>query len=173
MKPVLWIHKASGRIRFSGDGLPPSWIPLYAKEDLELDPLQREGSPELTDKTRRVWDYVKTRKTPFEAGVVAEQFHNSSAAITKHLHTLYAAGMLTRTRKANKVLWSVNYVEPTEKAKVEPVKPAKAVKPVEASVAVPKPTPKPQPSRPAPSIWPSSSFNAIKTSYPNIRGYDD
>lgn len=30
MKPVAWYHKASMRIRWQGDNLPESWIPLYA-----------------------------------------------------------------------------------------------------------------------------------------------
>jgi hypothetical protein len=162
MKPVLWIHKASGRIRFQGEGLPNSWMPLYAKENLELDPLQREDTPDLTDKARRIWDYVKNRKVSFEAVTVAEHFSNSTAAITKHLNTLYAAGMLTRTRKANKVFWAVKHVGPKETES----------KPTEAPVAVSKPSVKPQPSRPAPVIWPSTTYKK-QTSYPNIRGYDD
>ena len=28
-KPLCWYHPISGRIRFDGASLPPSWIPLY------------------------------------------------------------------------------------------------------------------------------------------------
>ena len=27
--PFVWYHPVSGRFRFDGDKLPPSWIPLY------------------------------------------------------------------------------------------------------------------------------------------------
>lgn len=37
-KPVLWIHKHSGRIRFEGEGLPSTWTPLYAKEEVKPEP---------------------------------------------------------------------------------------------------------------------------------------
>lgn len=29
MKPTCWYHPVSGRVRFDGDSLGPSWIPLY------------------------------------------------------------------------------------------------------------------------------------------------
>ena len=160
MKPVLWIHKASGRIRFHGEELPDSWLPLYSKEDLELGPIKVNESSELADKTKRVWDYIKDRKTPFEAYVVAKHFAISSNAAARHLHSLHLEGMLSRTRKSKKVLWAVKYVEPKEKIEPRPKTP----------VAVSKPTPEPQPSRPAPINRPPPK---IQTSYPHIRGYDD
>lgn len=163
MKPVLWIHKASGRIRFNGEGLPDSWMPLYSKEELELDP-KSDATPDLTDKAQRVWAFVKDRKTPFEAGVVAKHFSITSGSVSKHLHALNVAGLLTKTRKANKVIWTVKHAEHKEEAIEEPT-------PV--PVAVSKPPAKPQPSRPAPAVvWPTSSYTKPQ-SYPNVRGYDD
>jgi len=29
MKPTCWYHPVSGRVRFDGDSLGASWIPLY------------------------------------------------------------------------------------------------------------------------------------------------
>ena len=161
MKPVLWIHKASGRIRFDGVGLPESWMPLYSKEELELDP-KSDATPDLTDKAQRVWMFVKDRKTPFEAGAVAKHFSITSGSVSKHLHALNVAGLLTKTRKANKVIWAVKHVERKEEAKPTPT-----------PVAVSQPPAKPQPSRPAPVVWPTSSYTKPQTSYPNVRGYDD
>lgn len=163
MKPVLWIHKASGRIRFNGEGLPDSWMPLYSKEELELNP-KSDVIPDLTDKAQRVWMFVKDRKTPFEAGVVAKHFFITSKSVSKHLHALNVAGLLTRTRKANKVIWAVKHAKHKEETvNIPPPVP----------VAVSQPPAKPQPSRPAPVVWPTSSYSKPQTSYPNVRGYDD
>lgn len=66
MKPVLWIHKASGRIRFEGANLPESWTPLYAKappraEMLEV-PIVRYNAPR--DAMRVAFSALKNIRTP-------------------------------------------------------------------------------------------------------------
>jgi hypothetical protein len=157
MKPVLWIHKASGRIRFDGENLPPSWIPLFAKEDLELTPTTAHAPMELPDKTRRIWDYIKDRKTPFQARNIAEHFAISTSTAAKHLSTLHTAGALRRTRKAKTILWEVMYKEPKE--------PKERPRPKQETDKADKPTPLPPPAphRPRPTA----------TSYPHARGYDD
>ena len=33
MKPVLWYHPVSQRVRYDGAGLGRSWIPLYRKHE--------------------------------------------------------------------------------------------------------------------------------------------
>jgi hypothetical protein len=33
MKPVLWYHPVSQRVRYDGAGLGSSWIPLYKKHE--------------------------------------------------------------------------------------------------------------------------------------------
>jgi hypothetical protein len=149
VKPVLWIHKASGRIRFHGEGLPDSWVPLFAQEDIELDVFRSNEAADLADKTQRVWNYVKDRRVPFEVHVVARQFAITPNAATKHLHTLHHAGLLQRIRKDKKVLWSVIHAapKPDVRAVVEP-EPERVVKT--------------KPLRPQ-----------APTSYPHVRGYDD
>ena len=157
MKPVLWIHKSSGRIRFNGDGLPESWMPLYSKEDLELTPARYENPKDLNDKAKRVWEYIRDRKLPFEAKNIATHFAITSGSIAKHLTTLHAAGLLSKARKANKVLWTVKH----EKSIKEPVEFK------QTTVAVPEQTVE---TRTPSVVWPT---NPYKTSYPHVRGYDD
>lgn len=44
MKPTCWYHPVSGRVRFDGDSLGPSWIPLYKKHEwVELDDVEIDG----------------------------------------------------------------------------------------------------------------------------------
>jgi hypothetical protein len=149
MKPVLWIHKASGRIRFDGENLPESWIPLFAKEDLELTPTTAHAPMELPDRTRRIWDYIKDRKRPFQARDVAEHFAISTRTAANHLSTLHLAGALSRTRKTKNILWEVMYKEPKEHRE----RPRPTQEAAEATPHRPRPTP--------------------VTSYPHARGYDD
>ena len=163
LKPVLWIHKASGRIRFDGTGLPESWIPLYAKEELELDIEVKKL--ELPEKAERVWNQIKGRKAPFNVDVVAKHFGITPGSASRHLMLLHSKHLLTRTRKGNAVFWTVKHEQP-EKIEVKP-------EPPPVPVAVSQPPAKPQPSRPAPVVWPTSSYSKPQTSYPNIRGYDD
>jgi len=148
MKPVLWIHKASGRIRFDGENLPPSWIPLFAKEDLELTPTTAHAPMELPNKTRRIWDYIKDRKRPFQARDVAAHFAISTRTAANHLSTLHLAGALSRTRKTKNILWEVMYKEPKEHRE----RPRPKQETAEATPHRPRPT---------------------ATSYPHARGYDD
>jgi hypothetical protein len=157
MKPVLWIHKASGRIRFDGENLPESWIPLFAKEDLELTPTTAHAPMELPDKTRRIWDYIKDRKRPFQARDVAEHFAISTNTAANHLSTLHLVGALSRTRKTKNILWEVMYKEPKEHR--ERPRPTQET----SETARPAPLPPPTPHRPRPTV----------TSYPHVRGYDD
>jgi DNA-binding transcriptional ArsR family regulator len=169
MKPTLWLHKFSGRIRFHGDDLPDSWIPLYAKEEPELS-IPVATHLDLPEKTERIWNYVKDRKAMFEVTVVAQQFQMRHSSASKHLATLYGKGLLTRIRKGSKVMWGVakepKHEEPETKAQPEAATPS-------VPVAVsPKPA-KPQPSRPASVVWPDNPFKPSQTSYPNVRGYDD
>jgi hypothetical protein len=93
MKPVVWIHKASGQIRFDGKDLPDSWIPLYAKESLEIEPLKIYENPDLTEKTQRVLSYIKTLQKPVRSSVIAQQFAISKSAATRHAQALRLSGL--------------------------------------------------------------------------------
>lgn len=45
MKPVLWYHPVSQRVRYDGAGLGSSWIPLYRKHEwvgLTMQQIQNE-----------------------------------------------------------------------------------------------------------------------------------
>ena len=169
MKPTLWLHKFSGRIRFHGDNLPDSWIPLYAKEEPELS-IPVATHLDLSEKPERIWNYVKDRKTMFEVTVVAQQFQMRHSSASKHLATLHGKGLLTRVRRGSKVLWGVATETKREEPETEPQPKAAAPS---VSVAVSAEPAKPQSSRPAPVVWPDNPFKSSQTSYPNVRGYDD
>jgi hypothetical protein len=151
MKPVVWIHKASGRIRFDGKDLPDSWIPLYAQEDLELDPLKGSDQPDLPAKTRKIWAYIKTLKQPVSTNVIANHFAITAAAAAKHLSALKSANLLQKKRVGAQVVWPVVKTH-------EPIAPKK------------EPVLKTIPFKPEVTNWPTSTFT---TSYPHARGYDD
>jgi DNA-binding transcriptional ArsR family regulator len=147
MKPVVWIHKASGRIRFDGKDLPDSWIPLYAKESLEIEPLKIYENPDLTEKTQRVLSYIKTLQKPVRSSAIAQQFAISKSAAARHLAALQRANLVEKKRVGSQVIW------PLVKHAIVQAEPV-----IET------------PEKPQNIVWPTSTFS---TSYPHARGYDD
>ena len=162
MKPVVWIHKASGRIRFDGKDLPDSWIPLYSKESLEIEPLKISEHPDLPVKTQKVWAYIKTLKQPVTTTVISNHFAISTAAAAKHLCALKNANLLQKKRVGAKVVWPVVQQPKNDLPTIhqQPITPKK--EPVLKTL-----NHKPDVSN---YVWPTSTFS---TSYPHARGYDD
>lgn len=110
----------------------------------------------MTEKLERILRFVLQRSKPVTAKVVAQQFLIAQATAATHLRHLHEAGHLTRQRVKGQVIWG-----------------KKGKAPVAVSeVVVEPPAPPPAPVKwehPKP-MWPANPF---KTSYPNIRGYDD
>lgn len=157
MKPVVWINKANGKIRFDGKDLSDSWIPLYARDDLEIEPLKIYENPDLPEKTQRILAYIKTLKQPVKTATIANQFAISQSAAAKHMSTLRRANLVSKKRIGAQVVWPL---VKTEQPKAEPVLPKE--EPVLKTF-----THKPEVNK---YVWPTSSFT---TSYPHARGYDD
>ena len=55
MKPVLWYHPVSQRVRYDGAGLGSSWIPLYRKH--EWVELTEEETQTLYDRYATYQEY--------------------------------------------------------------------------------------------------------------------
>lgn len=110
----------------------------------------------MTEKLARILRFVLERKRPVTAKVVAQQFLIAQATASTHLRHLHAAGYLTRQQVKNQVIW---------------------FKKGQNAVAVPEIVVEPPAPPPAPVKWehpkPMWPANPFKTSYPNIRGYDD
>lgn len=127
---------------------------------------------ELTDKTQRIYDFVKRRKTRFTSEMVGKRFEITTGAASRHLRELYLLKLVDRFRVGNAVFW---LIPDTKNKPHERPTPKQEAKPAPVPVAIPPDPPAPQPSRPPADerpkvIWPTSTF---KTSYPHVRGYDD
>lgn len=110
----------------------------------------------MTEKLERILKFVLQRSNPVTAKVVAQQFLIAQATAATHLRHLHAAGHLTRQRVKGQVIWGKKGKNPV----------AVSEEPVVIQPRRPTPTQWEQPK----PIWPENPF---KTSYPNVRGYDD
>jgi len=110
----------------------------------------------MTEKPKRILKFVLERRRPVTAQMVAQHFAIASSTASTHLRHLHAAGYLTRQEIKGKVIW---------------------FKKGQDAVAVPEIVVEPPAPPPAPVKWehpkPMWPANPFKTSYPNIRGYDD
>jgi len=68
MKPTCWYHPVSGRVRFDGDSLGASWIPLYKQHewvgltDNEIkDIIGWQGEGEVKGYTRQMFDQIEAK----------------------------------------------------------------------------------------------------------------
>ena len=109
----------------------------------------------MTEKLERILKFVLDRKKPVTAKLVGQQFCIAQATAATHLRHLHEAGHITRQQVKGKVFWGKQGDEPFVAVPEEPV----VVQPF-----------RPTPVEPIKPIWPENPF---KTSYPNIRGYDD
>ena len=125
------------------------------------------------EKIRR---YLRERKRPVTAEQIALHFLLNTSTVRRALNELQAQGYVTAApahRPSGQPISVWSYCHETA-PKPEPEEihaPPECAPPV--PVAVSKPPAKPQPSRPAPVVWPTSSYSKPQTSYPNVRGYDD
>ena len=113
----------------------------------------------MTEKLERILKFVLQRSKPVTAKIVAQQFLIAQSTAATHLRHLHEAGHITRQQVKKQIVWGKKSDEPFMPVAVP-----------EASIAVqPRRSTTTQWEQPKP-IWPDNPF---KTSYPNVRGYDD
>ena len=121
----------------------------------------------LSDKTLKIFEYIRKLKKPVTAHDISVRFHLAQSTSATHLRELNAAGLLTKRRIKSTTIWEVQSTSlpvAVPDKRVEPVKPTIRVdEPDEPEVVI-------RQSEQIKPIWPT---NPYKTSYPHIRGYDD
>jgi DNA-binding transcriptional ArsR family regulator len=128
----------------------------------------KENNPKaLSDKTRKIFEYIRKLKKPVTAHDISVRFHLAQSTSATHLRELNAAGLLTKKRIRSTTIWEVQTTSlpvAVPDKRVEPVRPTIRVdEPDEPEVVI-------RQSEPIKPVWPT---NPYKTSYPHIRGYDD
>lgn len=121
----------------------------------------------LSDKTLRIFEYIRKLKKPVTAHDISVRFHLAQSTSATHLRELNAAGLLTKRRIKSTTIWEVQTTSlpvAVPDKRVEPVRPTIRVdKPDEPEVVI-------RQSEQIKPVWPA---NPYKTSYPHVRGYDD
>lgn len=122
----------------------------------------------LSEKTLKIFEYIRRLKKPVTAHDISVRFTLAQSTSATHLRDLYEAGLLTKRRVKASTIWEVHSttfpVAVPDRAEIvdDTTDDSTAEETAEAvadEVA--------EPTRP---IWPTNPF---KTSYPNVRGYDD
>lgn len=125
-----------------------------------LEGIQKKNP--LSDKTLKIFEYIRKLKKPVTAHDISVRFHLAQSTSATHLRELNAAGLLTKRRIKSTTIWEV---QTTSLPVAVPDKRVEA-RPVELD----RPEVVIRKSEPIKSVWPSNPF---QTSYPHARGYDD
>jgi DNA-binding transcriptional ArsR family regulator len=125
-----------------------------------LEGMQKKNP--LSDKTLKIFEYIRKLKKPVTAHDISVRFHLAQSTSATHLRELNAAGLLTKRRIKSTTIWEVQTTSlpvavPDKRVEAQPVELDRP------EVVIRK-------SEPIKSVWPSNPF---QTSYPHARGYDD
>jgi hypothetical protein len=97
-EPILWYHPMSGRIRWDGKDLAPSWLPLYPEPPKQVN-------MSTDEKVRR---FLSERKTPVSAKDISDYYLISKSAVRKSLNDLERAAQVVKSKKQGVFLWTWN-----------------------------------------------------------------
>lgn len=96
-EPIAWYHPMSGRVRWDGKNLPPSWLPLFP------EPPKPKNDMSTEEKVRR---FLNERKTPATAKAISDYYMVSKSAVQRALNDLERASKVTKTKKGGSFLWA-------------------------------------------------------------------
>lgn len=127
--------------------------------------MKQDKPKALSEKTLRIFEYVRKLKKPVTAHDISVRFHLAQSTSATHLRELHEAGLLNKSRFRNTTLWEV---KSTSLSVAVPDKPiaqpeSRLPEPDEPEIVVRK-------AEPIKPVWPTNPF---KTSYPHVRGYPD
>lgn len=101
-EPIAWYHPMSGRVRWDGKNLPPSWLPLYA------EPKHPEVKDINMSTGEKVARFLQDRKNPVDAKTIADYYLMSKSAIRRALQELEHEGKASYERKGSTLYWTWN-----------------------------------------------------------------